>query len=61
MKSTSLPIWSCKPGTREGARWRGSTLENGGCEDGNEDMVLEVPQRKPSKAEQPPDWGVAAA
>ena len=51
-KSASLPIWSCKLGTGEGARWRDSALEleDDESEDDNEGMVLEVPQQKPSKA-----------
>jgi len=58
-KSTSLPIWSCKLGTGEGARWRGSALEDDESEDENEDVVLDVdvPQRKTSKAKQSLDRG----
>ena len=58
-KSTSLPIWSCKLGTGEGARWRDSALEDGESEDDNEDVMLDVDvlQRKTSKAKQSPDRG----
>jgi len=54
-KSTSLPIWSCRLGTGEGARWHGFTLED---EEGEEEIeitpeVSYVP--KTAEAKQPPD------
>jgi hypothetical protein len=44
-KSASLPIWSCKLGTEEGARWRGLQPEDGvGGDDGDlETMDVETP------------------
>jgi hypothetical protein len=45
-KSTSLPIWSCKLGTGEGARWRDAALALEDDESDNEGMVLEVSTEK---------------
>jgi ribosome biogenesis protein UTP30 len=56
-KSTSLPIWSCKLGTGEGARWRESALGDDESEDDDEDVVPDVPQQKTSKAKQSRDRG----
>ena len=58
-KSLSLPIWSCKLGTGEGARWHGLSLENGESEEDDETAMLEVPDKaKMAKANKhPPGWG----
>lgn len=43
-KSASLPIWSCKLGTGEGARWHGFDLQDGVQEDDeSETMSVEIP------------------
>jgi ribosome biogenesis protein UTP30 len=44
-KSASLPIWSCKLGNEEGARWHGLHLEDGVCQDDDdsETMGVEIP------------------
>jgi ribosome biogenesis protein UTP30 len=61
-KSLSLPIWSCKLGTEEGARWHGLTLEDEGSEEAEEDdetAMPEIPREvKLTKAKKhPPDRG----
>jgi len=57
-KSTSLPIWSCKLGAGEGARWHGPGLEDEESEDDDETMTPEVLHKtKASKAKQPPERG----
>ncbi|KAI9436755.1 ribosomal protein L1p/L10e family-domain-containing protein [Lactarius indigo] len=56
-KSTSLPIWSCKLGNDEGARWYGLTLEveEGENSEDDEPSSAETPRtKKPSRSlEQP--------
>lgn len=42
-KSLSLPIWSCKLGTGEGARWHGLTLEDEES-DGDDDDETAMPE-----------------
>jgi ribosome biogenesis protein UTP30 len=55
-KSTSLPIWSCKLGAGEGARWHDSAIEDEESEDDEETTTPEVPLKaKISKTKQPPD------
>jgi len=62
-KSLSLPIWSCKLGTGEGARWHGLTLEDeeGEDEESEEDgetAMPKVPYKvKTAKAKKHPDRG----
>jgi ribosome biogenesis protein UTP30 len=55
-KSTSLPIWSCRLGTGEGARWHGFTLED---EEGEEEIEITTPEvsyaAKTAEAKQPPE------
>jgi len=55
-KSTSLPIWSCKLGTGEGARWHGSAIEDQESASDEETTTPEVPLKaKTDKTKQPPD------
>ena len=60
-KSTSLPIWSCKLGTGDGARWHDSAIEDESEDDDDEEeeeevTTSEVPCKgKTSKTKQPPD------
>jgi ribosome biogenesis protein UTP30 len=59
-KSTSLPIWTCKLGNDEGARWHGLTLGAEDGEDSEDDELTktEAPATKPAKAaEQAPAQG----
>ena len=58
-KSLSLPIWSCKLGTGEGARWHGLTLEDEESEENNKTAMPKVPHKvKTAKAKKhPPDHG----
>jgi ribosome biogenesis protein UTP30 len=58
-KSLSLPIWSCKLGTGEGARWHGLTLQDGESGEDDETAMPEVPHKaKMAKAnKQPPGRG----
>ena len=58
-KSLSLPIWSCKLGTGEGARWHGLALEDEGSEDDNETAMPKIPYKvKTAGAKRhPPDRG----
>jgi ribosome biogenesis protein UTP30 len=60
-KSLSLPIWSCKLGTGEGARWHGLTLEDEKSDDDDdiEAAIPEVPHKaKLAKSNKhPPDRG----
>ena len=60
-KSASLPIWTCKLGNDEGARWHGLTLEAEDSEESEDDEVSneETPRTtKPAKAaQQPPVQG----
>jgi ribosome biogenesis protein UTP30 len=41
-KSLSLPIWSCKLGSGEGARWHGLTLEDDESEEDDETAMPKV-------------------
>ena len=61
-KSLSLPIWSCKLGTGEGARWHGLTLEDEEREEDDETAMPRIPNEvkttKTTKAKKhPPDRG----
>ena len=59
-KSASLPIWSCKLGNDEGARWHGLTLEAEDGKDSEDDELssAEIPPTKLAKATaQPPVQG----
>ena len=60
-KSLSLPIWSCKLGTGDGARWHGLTLEDedGESDEDDESAMPEVPHKtKMAKANKhPPSRG----
>jgi ribosome biogenesis protein UTP30 len=58
-KSLSLPIWSCKLGTGEGARWHGLTLEDEESGEDDETAMPMIPYKvKPTKAKKhPPDRG----
>jgi ribosome biogenesis protein UTP30 len=61
-KSLSLPIWSCKLGTGEGARWHGLTLEDEKSDDDDEDDETAIPEvshkAKLAKSNKhPPDRG----
>jgi len=54
-KSVSLPIWSCKLGTGESARWHGSAIEDQESESNEETTTPEVPLKaKSEKTKQPP-------
>jgi len=58
-KSLSLPIWSCKLGTGEGARWHGLTAEDEESEEDGETAMPKI-QYKVKTAEakkHPPDRG----
>ncbi|KAI0265548.1 ribosomal protein L1p/L10e family-domain-containing protein [Gloeopeniophorella convolvens] len=50
-KSASLPIWSCKLGTEEGARWDGLAAESGSESDDEEsdEMKVDEPPAKGAK------------
>lgn len=56
-KSLSLPIWSCKLGTGEGARWHGFTLEDEESEEDGETVTPKIPYKvKTAKTKKhPPD------
>jgi ribosome biogenesis protein UTP30 len=58
-KSLSLPIWSCKLGAGEGARWHGLSLGDGASEEDDEKVMTKVPNNaKVAKANKhPPDRG----
>ncbi|KAH8999028.1 ribosomal protein L1p/L10e family-domain-containing protein [Lactarius deliciosus] len=60
-KSTSLPIWSCKLGNDEGARWHGLTLEAEEGEDSEDDELTSAETSRTTKParsiEQPPVLG----
>lgn len=58
-KSLSLPIWSCKLGTGEGARWHGLTLEDEESGEDGETAIPKIPcEVKTTKAKvHPPDRG----
>lgn len=62
-KSLSLPIWSCKLGTGEGARWRSLTPEDGENEEDDETVIPEVSHKaKMGRANNhPPDRGKKSA
>jgi ribosome biogenesis protein UTP30 len=56
-KSASLPIWSCKLGTEEGARWDGLQVEDGASQDNDdsETVDVEIPYTaKPTKTTSKP-------
>ncbi|KAN0105573.1 Ribosomal protein L1p/L10e family domain containing protein [Russula decolorans] len=58
-KSLSLPIWSCKLGTGEGARWHGLTLEDEESEEDAETAMPKIPRKAKTAGakKQPPDRG----
>jgi ribosome biogenesis protein UTP30 len=58
-KSLSLPIWSCKLGTGEGARWHGLTLEDEESEEDAETAMPKIPRKVKTAGakKQPPDRG----
>jgi len=58
-KSLSLPIWSCKLGTGEGARWHGLSLEDEESEEDDETAMPKIPYKvKTAGAKKhPPDRG----
>jgi ribosome biogenesis protein UTP30 len=62
-KSLSLPIWSCKLGTGEGARWHGLTLEGGESDEDDETAKPKIPYKvKTTEAKKhPPDRGKKSA
>lgn len=58
-KSLSLPIWSCKLGTEEGARWHGLTLEDEESEEDDETAMPKIPYKMNTAGakKHPPDRG----
>ena len=58
-KSLSLPIWSCKLGSGEGARWHGLTLEDEESDEDEEPAMPKIPHKvKTAGAKKhPPDRG----